>query len=69
MKMHIIFLHPSVWEIICVGIDILNNNEPLTMEQAQDLHHNPQSQAGYSSISEPNKVNGLKIAKDIWDTL
>lgn len=43
MKMHIIFLHPSHWEIICVGTDVLNNNEPLTMEQAQDLHHNPQS--------------------------
>src|SRR6266540_7499910 len=72
MKMHLIALHPSLWEVVNVGVRMLKNGEDMTPEMMVDLHQNAQATSVIvSSLSQEefNKVNGLEVAKDIWDTL
>src|SRR6266498_3108378 len=72
MKMHLIALHPSLWEVMNVGVRMPKNGEDMTPEMMVDLHRNAQATSVIvSSLSQEefNKVNGLKVAKDIWDTL
>src|SRR5438132_12545105 len=72
MKMHLIALHPSLWEVVNVGVRMPKNGEDMTPEMMVDLHRNAQATSVIvSSLSEEefNKVNGLEVAKDIWDTL
>ncbi|PVH34878.1 hypothetical protein PAHAL_7G054200 [Panicum hallii] len=71
MKMYLYGLHPSLWTIVAVGVDI-NANPPHTKEQEHDFFRNAQAVMVFrSSLSsyEYNKIRGLEIAKDIWDTL
>src|SRR5438132_5892457 len=72
MKMHLIALHPSLWEVVNVGVRMPMNGEDMTPEMMVDLHRNSQATSVIvSSLSQEefNKVNGLEVAKDIWDTL
>src|SRR6266498_2526619 len=70
MKMHLIALHPSLWEVVNVGVRMPKNGEDMTPEMM--VHRNAQATSVIvSSLSQEefNKVNGLEVAKDIWDTL
>src|SRR6266498_4525256 len=72
MKMHLIALHPSLWEVVNVGFRMPKNGEDMTLEMMVDLHRNAQATSVIlSSLSQEefNKINGLEVAKDIWDTL
>src|SRR6266540_2853573 len=72
MKMHLIALHPSLWEVVNVGVRIPKSGEEITPEMMVDLHRNAQAtNVILSSLSreEFNKVNGLELAKEIWNTL
>src|SRR6266498_486480 len=72
MKMHLIALHPSLWEVVNVGVRMPKNGEDMTPEMMVDLHRNAQATSVIvSSLNQEefNKVNGLEVAKDIWDTL
>nr|AAP12977.1 putative copia-type pol polyprotein [Oryza sativa Japonica Group] len=72
MKLHIISLHPSIWKVVCTGIDVPHDDMELTSEQEQLIHRNDQvSNAILSALSpeEFNKVDRLEEAKAIWDTL
>src|SRR6266498_3690113 len=72
MKMYLIALHPSLWEVVNVGVRMPKNREDMTPEMMVDLHRNAQATSVIvSSLSQEefNKVNGLEVAKDIWDTL
>src|SRR5205809_6251170 len=72
MKMHLIALHPSLWEVVNVGDRMTKNGEDMTPKMMVDLHRNSQATSVIvSSLSQEefNKVNGLEVAKDIWDTL
>src|SRR5438105_2250890 len=72
MKMHLIALHPSLWEVVNVGVRMPKNGEDMTLEMMVDLHRNAQATSVIvSSLSQEefNKVNGLEVAKKIWDTL
>ena len=72
MKMHLIALHPSLWEVVNVGVRMPKSGEEMTPEMMVDLHRNAQATSVIlSSLSQEefNKVNGLEVAKDIWDTL
>src|SRR6266498_1647708 len=72
MKMHLIALYPSLWEVVNVGVRIPTSGEDMTPEMMVDLHRNAQATSVIlSSLSQEefNKVNGLEVAKDIWDTL
>src|SRR5438132_10004492 len=72
MKMHLIALHPSLWEVVNVGVRMPKSGEEMTSEMMVDLHRNAQATSVIlSSLSQEefNKVNGLEVAKEIWDTL
>jgi hypothetical protein len=40
MRMHLISLGPSVWNIVRVGVDFLKKDEELDFEQLQQIHRN-----------------------------
>jgi hypothetical protein len=40
MKMHLISLNPSVWKVVCAGVDFLEENEEPDFEQLQQIHRN-----------------------------
>jgi hypothetical protein len=42
MKMHLYGLHPSIWEVMVVGVTLLMHGVP-TAEQTQDYFHNEQA--------------------------
>jgi hypothetical protein len=72
MRMHLISLDPSVWNIVCVGVDFPDKDEELDFEQLQQIHRNAQAYSVLLSSLEKDefdRVNGLDKAKDIWDTL
>src|SRR6266540_2463110 len=72
MKLHLIALHPSLWEVVNVGVSMPKSDDEVSSKMMLDLHRNAQATSVIlSSLSqeELNKVNGLEIAKDIWDTL
>src|SRR6266498_1149887 len=72
MKLHLITLHPSLWEVVNVGVFMPKSGEEMTHVMMVDLHRNAQATSVIvSSLSQEefNKVNGLEVAKDIWDIL
>jgi hypothetical protein len=71
MKMHLYGLHPSIWEVVVVGVTPPTNGVP-TAEQAQDYFRNTQAVRIITSslcAQEFNKVRNVEVAKKIWDTL
>ena len=71
MKMHLYGLHPSIWEVVVVGVTPLKNGVP-TAEQAHDYFRNAQAIRVITSslcLQEFNKVRNVEIVKKIWDTL
>src|SRR6266508_4687749 len=72
MKLHLISLHPSLWEVVNVGVCMPKSDDEVSLEMMLDLHRNAQAASiilASLSQEEFNKVNGLEVAKDIWDTL
>ena len=72
MKLHLIDLHPNLWEVVNVGVRMPKSDDEVSPEMMLDLHHNAQAASvilASLSQEEFNKVNGLEVAKDIWDTL
>jgi hypothetical protein len=72
MRMHLISLSSSVWNIVHVGVNFLDMDEEPDFEQLQQIHRNAQACSVLLSsleIDEFDRVNGLEKAKDIWDTL
>ena len=71
MKMHLYGFHPSIWEVVCVGVTPHINDVPMA-EQAHDYFRNAQAVRVITDslcIQEFNKVRNVEIAKKIWDTL
>jgi hypothetical protein len=71
MKMHLYKLHPSIWDVVVVGVTHSTNSVPMA-EQAQDYFHNVQAMGVITSslcAQEFNKVRNVEVAKKIWDTL
>lgn len=72
MKLHIISLHPSVWKVVCIGIDIPKDDIEFTSHQKQLIYRNAQVASvilDSLSLEEFNKVDQLEEAKEIWATL
>jgi hypothetical protein len=72
MKMHLISLSPSVWNIVPVGVDFPDKDEESNFEQLQQILRNAQTCSVLLSSLDKDKfdiVNGLEKAKDIWNTL
>jgi hypothetical protein len=43
MKSHLIGVHPSLWEIVIVGMYKPAQGEEMTPEMMQEVHHNAQA--------------------------
>jgi hypothetical protein len=71
MKMHLYGLHPSIWEVVVVGVTPPSIGVPMA-EQAQDYFRNAQAVRVITSClcaQEFNRVRNVEVAKKIWDTL
>jgi hypothetical protein len=72
MKNYLYSLHPKVWQVVCDGVDFLEEDEQPTPDQLQRIHPNAQVISVLTSLldkKEFNRVDGLNMAKDIWITL
>jgi hypothetical protein len=67
-KSHLIGVHPSLWEIVHVGVNKPTQGEEMTSELMQEVHRNPQVVSiikGSLSPKEYRKVQGREDAPDI----
>ena len=65
MKMHLYGLHPSIWEVVVVGVTPPPKSGIPTAEQAQDYYRNAQAVRVITSslcVREFNKVRGIEVA-------
>jgi hypothetical protein len=59
MKMHLYGLHPSIWEVLVVGVTLPTNGVP-TAEQAEDYFYNAQAVRVITSSFLRSRINMLK---------
>jgi hypothetical protein len=72
MRMHLISLSLSIWNIVHVEVDFPDKDEEPDFEQLQQIHHNAKAcSVLLSSLAKDEfcRVNSLENAKDIWDSL
>jgi hypothetical protein len=74
MWYHLTSLHKSIWDVIEFGVQVpsVGDEDYDEDEVAQIQHFNSQATTillASLSQEEYNKVQGLKSAKEIWDTL
>jgi hypothetical protein len=72
MKNYLYSISLEVWQVICDGVDFLNDDEQPTPDQLQKIYHNAKTISILNSSidkEEFNYVDGLDVAKDIWTTL
>jgi hypothetical protein len=72
MKSHLIGVHPSLWEIVNVGMHMPAQGEEMTPEMMQEVHRNAQTVSiikGSLCPEEYQKVQGREDARDIWNIL
>ena len=71
MKMHLIAVR--LWKVVDIGVMISTDEDrEITSEEVHNLHQNAQAVAllvSSLSMNEFRKVNEIKSAKQIWDTL
>jgi hypothetical protein len=74
MRFHLTSLHKSIWDVVEFGVHVpsVGDEDYDEDEVAQIKHFNSQATTillASLSQEEYNKVQGLKNAKEIWDTL
>jgi hypothetical protein len=72
MKSYLYSISPEVWQVVCDGVDFLEDDEEPTPKELQKIHHNPQAITILNSSvdkEEFNQVDGLEEAKYVWTTL
>ncbi|XP_066351155.1 uncharacterized protein [Miscanthus floridulus] len=72
MKAYLVGLHPEVWEIVKNGVKEHKDPSSATLREYCHIHLNAQATSvllSDLSAEEYNKVIGLEVAKEIWDTL
>jgi hypothetical protein len=72
MKSHLIGVHPSLWEIVNMGMYKPAQGEEMTLEMMQEVHRNAQVVSiikGSLYPEEYQKVQGREDARDIWNIL
>ena len=65
MKVHLYGLHPSIWEVVIVGVTPPPKSGIPTAEQVQDYYRNAQAVRVITSslcVWEFNKVRGIEVA-------
>ncbi len=72
MKNYLYSNSPKVCQVVCDGVHFLYNDEEPTPNQLQKSHRNAQAISILTSSidkEEFNRVDGLDVAKDVWNTL
>jgi len=72
MRVYLIGLHPSIWEVVCNGFEPLVDPKNPTPTEMQIIHLNGQATSVLLSSldgDEYNRVMCVDVAKQIWDTL
>jgi hypothetical protein len=72
MKSHLIGVHPSLWDIVNIGMNKPAQGEDMTSEMMQEVHRNAQAVSiikGNLSPEEYGKVQGREDGRDIWNIL
>jgi hypothetical protein len=72
IKNYLYSISSEVWQVVCDGVDFLDDDEQSTPDQLQKIHHNAQAIFILTSSidkKEFNRVDGLDVIKDIWTTL
>jgi hypothetical protein len=72
MEEYLMAVNPALWTIVNRGITFPSGDAMLTQDQANEIQRNYQAiRIIKSSLTseEYDKVDGLKSAKDVWDTL
>jgi hypothetical protein len=71
-KNYLYSISPEVWQVVCDGVEFLDEDEQLIADQLQKIHRNTQAISILTSSidkEEFNRVDGLDVAKDVWNTL
>jgi hypothetical protein len=71
-KSHLIGVHPSLWEIVNIGMIKPAQGEEMTSKMMQEVHLNAQAVSiikGSLCPEEYEKVQGREDARDIWNIL
>jgi hypothetical protein len=71
MKSHLIGVHPSLWEIVNIGMHKPTQGEEMTPEMMQEVHRNAQAASiikGSLCPEEYRKVQGREDACDMKET-
>jgi hypothetical protein len=72
MKNYLYSISPEVWQVVCNGAEFSDEDEQSTANQLQKIHRNTQAISILTSSidkEEFNWVDGLDVAKDVWNTL
>jgi hypothetical protein len=72
MKNYLYSISLKVWQVVCDGVEFPNEDEQPTADQLQKIYHNAQATSILTSSidkEEFNQVDGLDVAKDVWNTL
>jgi hypothetical protein len=67
MKAYLTGLRLELWNIVCVGFDVLGDFGNLTLRDRRNIKRNAQATSillSALSAQEYNRVNGLEIAKE-----
>jgi hypothetical protein len=68
MKNYLYSISPEVCQVVCDGVDFLDDDEPPTPDQLQKIHRNAQAISILTSSidkEEFNRVDGLDVVKDV----
>jgi hypothetical protein len=68
MKNYLYSISPKVWQVICDGVDFLDEDEEPTSNQLQQIHRNAQAISILTTSidkEEFNYVDGLDVAKNV----
>jgi hypothetical protein len=68
MKNYLYSISPEVWQVVCDGVEFLDEEEQPTVDQLQKIHRNTQAIFILTSSidkEEFNRVDGLDVVKDV----
>jgi hypothetical protein len=71
-KNYLYSISPEVWQVVCDDVEFLDEDEQPTAYRLQKIHCNTQAISILTSSinkEEFNRVDGLDVAKDVWNTV
>jgi hypothetical protein len=71
MKKYLYSISPEVWQVVYDGVEFSDEDEQPTSDQLQKIHRNAQAISILTSSidkEEFNRVDGLDVAKGVWNT-